>query len=157
MLATFTFTTAIIRINSKFIIHYTSPIIQTMSEFTEGQNIRKSIHNRALSLLGNEKINTFTSDYIMGLLSRDSLIKIEQFMRKNKILKISEFLRFFRQLLPFNKNDSSKLTQFFLHYALFKLFSEICNSKKKTEVTFADISSYIAERMPNFTQQSIIQ
>lgn len=60
-----------------------------MSEFIGDQSNLNGNHNRALSLLRNEKINTFTSDYIMGLLSRDSLIKIEELMRRNKILKIA--------------------------------------------------------------------
>lgn len=49
-----------------------------MNEISESHTLLNKTHNheRALSLLKNSKLNFFTSDYLVGLLSRDSLIKI---------------------------------------------------------------------------------
>ena len=49
-----------------------------MDEIIDNNNNKKLAmsHERALNLIKSPKINTFTSDYIVGLLSRDSLLKI---------------------------------------------------------------------------------
>ena len=77
-------------------------------------------------------------------------------MRKHKTLKITEFIRFFKTILPIDNNSNDE-HDFYITYALFKLFQEVCNTYKKMEVTFSEISSFIAEKMPTFNQQHKIQ
>ena len=116
--------------------------------------VKKKINShRALKYLQNPKINTITPYYIIQLLTQESLLKLEDFMRKHRTLKITEFIRFFRTILPIGGEGVDREEEFFVSYALFKLFQEICNAQKKMEVTFSEISSYIAEKMPTFTQQ----
>jgi hypothetical protein len=46
-----------------------------------------------------------TSEYMVQILSKGSLIKIEEFMSNNGTLKLIEFMRLLRELLPFKKDE----------------------------------------------------
>lgn len=49
-----------------------------------------------IDLLKNPKINAYSPEYVAQILSRESLLKIEDVMKVNKSLKVTSFLRLFR-------------------------------------------------------------
>lgn len=68
--------------------------------------VQRPSNDRALRYLRNPKINAITPYYIIQLLSQSSLLKLEEFMKKHRTLKIAEFIRFFKTILPIG-NDGS--------------------------------------------------
>lgn len=104
-----------------------------------------------IEMTRNPMMSEFTGERIVERLTEKDLVKIEKIMKKHTTLTITTFLRIFRNVLhPTREED------FYLSYGLFRLFQEVCLSSRKNEISFADISTIITEKMPSGNQESLL-
>ena len=93
---------------------------------------KKDKYEHIFSLLKNPKINVYTTQYIIEVLTQDSLVKLEHFMKKHSALNVTEFMRLFRKLVPVDSHSTTREDEFFINYGIFRFFWEICKRKKTT-------------------------